>query len=147
MSSLRVHDKLLASAAREILAPLGFQQKGRSRLWFADHGWWLIVVEFQPSGWSRGSYLNVAAKWLWSKTPHWSFDFSFHTAARVSNFCEFETEDQFRVASRELAGMAAAEAQRLRATFPHITAVADLLAAQISDWNDPWRLYDAAAAA
>src|SRR5262245_11615785 len=147
MSTLRVHDKLLASAAREILAPLGFRQKGRSRLWFADHGWWLVVVEFQPSGWSRGSYLNVAAKWLWRKFPDWSFDFSFHPEARVTSFCEFDTGDQFREASRGLAQMAAAEALRLRAAFPEIAAMADLLAARVVGWSDPYWLYDAAAAA
>jgi len=147
MSTIRVHDKLIASAARDILAPLGFRQKGRSRLWFADHGWWLVVVEFQPSGWSRGSYLNVGAKWLWNKVSHWSFDFSFHPAARVSSFCEFETEEQFREASRGLARAAAAEALRLRAAFPDITAVADLLTVEVSGWPDAHGLFDAAAAA
>jgi hypothetical protein len=60
---------------------------------------------------------------------------------------EFESEDQFRLAASELAGMVAAEALRLRAAFPGITAVADLLAAQVSDSADPHRLYEAAAAA
>jgi hypothetical protein len=44
-----------------VLTPLGLTQRGRSRLWLDDHGWWLIVVEFQPSAWSRGSHLNVSA--------------------------------------------------------------------------------------
>ena len=148
MSTHRVHDKLIASAARETLRPLGFEQKGRSRLWFADHGWWLVVVEFQPSSWSRGSYLNVAAKWLWKEFPAWSFDFSFHPVGpRVSHFCEFETEDQFREASRGLARAAAAETLRLRAALSDITAVADVLAARVSGWPNPHWLYDAASAA
>ena len=28
-----------------MLGPLGLRQKGRSRVWLDDHGWWLIAVE------------------------------------------------------------------------------------------------------
>ena len=147
MGSERPHDRLIAAAAREILAPLGFRRKGRSRLWFADHEWWLIVVEFQPSSWSRGAYLNVAAKWLWSPALFWSFDFSFDPSARVSDFREFESEEQFRGASRELANAAAAEAGRLREAFPSISAVADRLGTRASVRGHPWDLYHAAVAA
>lgn len=57
------HNKILNAAAREVLRPLGFRQRGRSRMWFEDRGWWLVLVEFQPSQWSRGSYLNVGPMW------------------------------------------------------------------------------------
>jgi hypothetical protein len=110
--------RLIANAARDVLGTQGFLRKGRSRLWFADYRWWLILVEFQPSGWSRGSYLNVGAKWLWSPFSSWSFDFAFSPAARVNGFVEYQSEDQFRTASRELANTAAREALRLREAFP-----------------------------
>ncbi len=67
------HNRVLTLAAREGLRPLGLRQKGRSRLWFDDHGWWLILVEFQPSAWSKGSYLNVGFQHLWRATDHFSF--------------------------------------------------------------------------
>jgi hypothetical protein len=67
------HNRVLTLAAREGLRPLGLTQKGRSRLWFDDHGWWLILVEFQPSAWSKGSYLNVGFQHLWRVTEHFSF--------------------------------------------------------------------------
>lgn len=37
----------------EVLAPLGVRRRSRSRTWLDDHGWWLGIVEFQPSagGW------------------------------------------------------------------------------------------------
>jgi hypothetical protein len=35
-------------------------QKGRSRIWLDDHGWWIAVVEFQPSDWARRSRGKVA---------------------------------------------------------------------------------------
>lgn len=50
---------VLEDAARAILRPLDFLQKGRSMTWLADELWWMIVVEFQPSGFSKGFYLNV----------------------------------------------------------------------------------------
>ena len=42
------HSKLITSAARDVLRPLGLRRRGRSRVWLDDRGWWLGVVEFQP---------------------------------------------------------------------------------------------------
>jgi hypothetical protein len=56
---------IIAAAARRTLSPLGVARRGRSRLWIDDHGWWLINVEFQPSGWAKGCYLNVGHQHLW----------------------------------------------------------------------------------
>jgi len=54
-----VHSKIIADAAKRNLAPIGLTRKGRSRVWLDDRGWYVTVVEFQPSGFSKGSYLNV----------------------------------------------------------------------------------------
>ena len=43
------HNKIIASAAKSALKPLGLKRVGRSRTWYDDHGWWAVVVEFQPS--------------------------------------------------------------------------------------------------
>jgi hypothetical protein len=107
------HDRIIAEAAKASLRPLGFQRKGRSRTWLADHGWWLTIVEFQPSAWSKGSYLNVAAHWLWSGVGVLSFDFG----DRASEFVDYVSDDQFTPAAARLAEMAAQEAQRLAQTF------------------------------
>lgn len=145
MSSQRLHDRLIAEAAKSVLGPLGFQRKGRSRLWFADHEWWLAVVEFQPSGWDRGAYLNVAAKWLWRADGVWSFDFSFHGGARAAGFVRFENELQFREQTLRLAQTAATESQRLKDAFPSIRAAAEQLRLRAN--CDGWDLYHAAVAA
>jgi hypothetical protein len=68
------HNRDITAAARAILRPIGCVQKGRSRTWLDDRGWWVAVVEFQPSAWSKGSYLNVAACFLWSEKDYLSFD-------------------------------------------------------------------------
>jgi hypothetical protein len=69
------YDACIAEAAKRRLRPIGFLRKGRSRIWLSDHGWWVAVAEFQAGGWKKGSYLNVAAHWLWSSSGHISFDY------------------------------------------------------------------------
>ena len=117
------HDKIIANAAKIALGPLGLRRKGRSRVWFADHGWWLTVVEFQPSAWSKGSYLNVAAHWLWSELGHLSFDYG----GRVAEFEEYASDEQFGVAASDLARRAAYEVQQLAQTLTSLNATADAL--------------------
>ena len=121
-----LHTRLLTAAARRILRPLGLQQRGRSRLWLADQGWWLVVVEFQPSDWDKGSYLNVGAMWLWSEKGYFSFD----DGHRVEEFVRFQDEAQFAPAAEHLARRAADEVQGYRTRYPSVLAAARYLAAK-----------------
>jgi hypothetical protein len=121
MSESGAHSLLITRAARRNLRPLGLFQKGRSRTWLADQGWWLAVVEFQPSGWSKGSYLNVACMWLWNVKNYISFDFG----DRVEKFWRFESEDQFAPVADMLSQRAAEEVTRLRTLFPTVLAASD----------------------
>jgi hypothetical protein len=69
--------RLMRDAGRSHLTSIGVQQMSRSpRLWTADRGWWLINVEFQPSGYSVGSYLNVGLQHLWIPKDHRVFEYS-----------------------------------------------------------------------
>lgn len=120
------HTQLLTAAARRIFRPLGLQQRGRSRTWLDDHGWWVIVVEFQPSGWSKGSYLNVGAMWLWFEKDYFSFDYG----SRVENFAPYEDEAQFTPLAESLARRAAEEVARLRLLFTSVQTAARQLAAK-----------------
>jgi hypothetical protein len=113
------HSKIITTAAREVLRPVGMLQKGRSRTWIADHGWRLYVVEFQPSGWSLGSYLNVACTWLWHVKDYISFD----EGGRIEHFSKFQDEAQFEIVAHDLAERAATEVVRLRRLFPSVRAV------------------------
>jgi hypothetical protein len=65
MAAPSLATRLVIRAARQALQPMWLRQKGRSRTWLDDHGWWLTVVEFQPSGFDHGTYLNVGVNWLW----------------------------------------------------------------------------------
>lgn len=68
------HNKILQKAAGSVLLKEGLFQKGKSRMWIDDQGWFLVLVEFQPSGWGQGSYLNVGVNYLWSRQNYLSFD-------------------------------------------------------------------------
>lgn len=120
---LGTHDRIVADAAKAALGPLGFKRKGRSRTWLADHGWWLTVVEFQPSAWSKGSYLNVAAHWLWSEIGTLSFDFG----GRIAEHVEYLTDDQFTLAAAQLAHSATIESNRLTEVFESLSKAANVL--------------------
>ena len=137
------HSRLIASAAREVLAPLGLHRRGRSRTWFDDRVWWLGVVAFQPSGFSRGSYLNVGATWLWGGKDYVSYD----AGGRVGHapFVSYENDEQFAPEARRLAGIAAAEVAELRAAFPTVSAAADYLFANAH--INGWPRFNAAIAA
>lgn len=119
------HTQIVTTAAREVLRPLGLRQRGRSRLWYADQGWWSVVVEFQPHGRENGTFLNVAAMWLWHEKPYESFDYTYpNNSCRIGDFARFESEQQFTPLAKELAQKAAEEVIRYRSLFPSIHAVA-----------------------
>ena len=67
--AMEPHTKIINAVAKQILAPKGFFQQGRSRVWLQDNGWFLTVVEFQPSGFTKGTYVNVAMHFLWNHLP------------------------------------------------------------------------------
>jgi hypothetical protein len=136
------HGSEFARAAKAILSPLGCKRVGRSRLWIADQRFWVIVVEFQPSGFSKGSYLNVAPMWLWDAKNHWSFD---HGDIRIAGFTPSEDTTQFAAAAARLAIRAAEEIKTLRAKFASLSDVARHLVADSG--ATAWPLYHAAVAA
>jgi hypothetical protein len=85
------HNKIILAVAKQALSSLGLQRVGKSRVWYDDHGWWAIVVEFQPSSWGRGSYLNVGLSWMLYEQSHWAFDIGY----REEGFQQAMREQQF----------------------------------------------------
>jgi hypothetical protein len=138
MSKQSVHGQLIATAARAALSPIGCQRVGRSRRWISDQRFWIISVEFQPSGWSKGTYLNIAAKWLWDTEP--GLDLSY----RPVDYIPFETTEQFSPLIRSMANRAAQEVVALRERFKSFSAVRHHLLAGAT--SDGWPVYHAAIA-
>jgi hypothetical protein len=130
------HNKLITKAAKEMLIPLGCKQKGRSRLWYDDQGWFVIIIEFQPSSFGKGSYLNVGVTWLWIEKDYWSFD----EGGRVENFKEYRDETTFLYSAFHLASRAAEEVKKYRNQFTNLKNAADYLTAKKN--KNVWDLLD-----
>jgi hypothetical protein len=142
MSGKSEHNEIIARAAKTHLAPLGCKRKGRSRVWLSDQRAWAIMVEFQPSGFSKGSYLNVAPCWLWHPDRFLSFGYG---PSRINGFKSFEAVEQFEPEAEALAQQAARAVLRIRSEFDTPSTIAAKLAAAAQDFTC-WRAYDAAVA-
>jgi hypothetical protein len=141
------HNRLLTSAAKAELLPLGCAQKGRSRTWLDDQVWWIGVVEFQPSAWSKGSYLNVGVCWLWYEKDYYSFDAALGAhGSRVESFHEFDGTDAFTQTARVLAQRARDEVLALRCELSSLSRIADFLESKMVEKN-VWGHYHAGVAA
>ncbi len=122
------HQSIIAKAAKASLFPLGFIRKGQSRIWLKDYGAWVGVVEFQPSHWSKGSFLNVSAHWLWSP-PNKKNEYvlSLDFGGRCREHVEFQDEEQFERSMTEMAALAALESQRIAVVLQSVKGIADVL--------------------
>lgn len=136
MGQTSPHGRIIAAAAKAALAPLGCVRRGQSRIWQDDHRYWAINVEFQPSGWQKGSYLNIFIAWLWNVTH--GYDFSY----RAGSFIPFETVEQFTPSMVQLAAIAATEVQKIREKFKSFSDISDYI--KINDKRAAWPGFDAA---
>lgn len=138
------YNAVLAAAAKQALAPLGLTRKGRSRTWLDDQRWYLIVVEFQPSSWGKGSYLNVAAMWLWYAKDYLAFDRGPGGGdVRIADFEHADDDWPLRV--HRFSEKAAAAVRQLRGELPDVSAAAAHLLRE--PYGDPgWHLFDTAVA-
>ncbi len=141
MSSVNEHGRFIAAAAKAALAPLGCKRKGQSRLWHSDQRFWVISIEFQPSGWAKGSYLNVGATWLWRKPKFLSFD----VGSRIADFVPFESPEQFKPQIEKMSALAANRVLELRRQFRSLGDVHRWLMEHAT--QDGWPIYNAAIAA
>lgn len=77
------HNKIINAAAKKILAPEGLFKVGSSRKWIDDNGYFIIQVEFQPSSYDRGSYLNVGISFLWETSESLNETLTFNIGHRI----------------------------------------------------------------
>lgn len=133
------HNALITRAARAALRPIGCVQKGRSRTWLDDNHWWVTVVEFQPSAWSKGTYLNVGACWLWYTKDYLSFD----DGHRVDSFQSADNMETFESAVESVAARSREEVLHFRRRFSTLHATAEYLNSKETGSVDIWGHYHA----
>jgi hypothetical protein len=141
------HNRLLTSSAKAELQPLGCRQNGRSRTWLDDQRWWVGVIEFQPSAWSKGSYLNVGVCWLWYEKDSYSFDAALGPyGSRLELFREFDGSDAFANTAQQLAQRAREEVLGLRQQLDSLSRAANFLESNNAQ-SSVWAHYHAGVAA
>ena len=114
------HNRLITAAAKRALVPLGLSQLRKSRIWYDDHGWWAIVVEFQPSSWDRGSYLNVALSWMLYESESWGLNICNR---EKGGFRSATSGDDFEAAINDLADRAGHRVIEYRERFCSLEAM------------------------
>ena len=86
-----IHNKIIVEVGSATFSPHGFFQKGKSRTWLYDCGYYVVLIEFQPSAYTRGSFCNVGMDFLFdTSTPLYStLSFSYGWKRIHLNKCEF----------------------------------------------------------
>jgi len=130
MAKQNEHGRLIAAAAKAVLAPLGCKRVRQSRFWYSDEGFWTVSIEFQPSGWAKGSYLNVGANWLWYPKSNWGFSFSEDIRVEEAGFIRFESVEQFTPLIVQMASCAAQQVLRLREKYKSLADIRKHLVAR-----------------
>ncbi len=93
-----IHSKIIKQICKEVLIPIGVFQKGNSRVYLDDNGYFFTVIEFQPSAWDRGTYLNISIHFLWDGTDEvLGFHMYKGLSERQKRFIKFENEEQFKL--------------------------------------------------
>lgn len=132
------HNKLLKKIAKEQLKAYGIFQKGQSRIFLYDKVWYTIVIEFQPSSWSKGTYLNIGVDFNFYPRDYFAFGYGY----RETGFEEFKDEEQFAKLVNDLCDLTIKRVQELESKFQDIWTA--LKTADKEKGNDTWRIYEVA---
>lgn len=87
-------------------------------------------MSFNPSSWSRGSYLNVGVHWLWNPKHYLSLDFGNRVMDLDGDgqYVEYESDEQFGPLALKLAEIATDQVRGYREQFPDVVSAAAVLA-------------------
>lgn len=88
-------NKIIKKLCKEIF-PNDVFQKGNSRIYLDDNGYYFTMIEFQPYSLKKGTFLNVGLSFLFNKSDDLSFSYSFKNKSRVGKkFIEYKNDEQF----------------------------------------------------
>ena len=112
----KIHNNIIKKIAKKILEPQGLRQNGNSRTFIYDNNWWIIIVEFQPSGYNRGTYLNIGSCFLIYERDYFAFEYGY----RQNDLIKFENEEQFTKECIKLSNFAIEKVEECKKMFPSI---------------------------
>ena len=148
------HNKIISEAAKKILKPEGLFRVGSSRSWIDDNDYFLINVDFEPSGFDKGSYLNVAISFLWEHTKDLNTVRAYDFGGRVivgkgKQYAEYRPrlkncDELFNSEIEEFANAALLKVREYR-QFKNLEFAKDMLKRNVKKTRKDslfWELYD-----
>lgn len=132
------HNKLLKKIAKERLKDYRITQKGQSRVFLQDNGWYNIMIEFQPSSWSKGTYLNIGVDFNFFPREYPAFEYE----SRQKNFVEFKNQEQFEQTVNDLCNFTITKVEELNSKFQDFSMALKTMTS--ISLNNEWNLYNLA---
>lgn len=132
------HNKLLKKIAKKRLKPFGIFQKGQSRLFLYDKGWYSTIIEFQPSSYGKGTFLNIGVDLHFYPRKNFAFCYGY----REKGFVEFKDEEQFDTLVNELCDFTIIKVKELDIKFQDCRTA--LKTMENATGDSTWRLYELA---
>jgi hypothetical protein len=127
-------NKVIKKIAREKFSGQEIKQKGQSRLWYFPGAYYQILIEFQPSSWNKGTYLNVGLDFNWFPRDFFAFEFG----DRLSEFKSFNDENQFQKEVEKMCDLALEKVEQYKLIFREKTGAADRLLKlkkELNEWD------------
>ena len=91
------HNKIIKTTVKKFLEPENLFQIGSSRSWLDDQGYYMILVEFASSGYSKGASLNAGVSFLWESTERLNESLSYNYGYQVRTgvgYVEYKNDDE-----------------------------------------------------
>lgn len=129
-------NKIIKKLCKEIL-PKDVFQKGNSRIYLDDNGYYFTMIEFQPTSIKKGTFLNVGLHFLFNKDHYLSFSFSYNNDTRIGKkLIEYKNDEQFEKEVRKYVELANTYVLKYR-SFRDVNYAKQYIVNELndSDWN------------
>lgn len=133
------HSKIIHKTVKKIFTPYGIKQKGKSRIWLDDQGWYTTVIEFQPFSGRQGTTLNVGINFNWHEQAYFSFDISYRQDV---DFVEYNgNEEMFSKEVKAFCELALTKVMEYRENFRNLEEAKSFILRQTYTSEDIWGSY------
>lgn len=129
-------NRIIKKLCKEIF-PSDVFQKGNSRVYLDDNGYYFTMIEFQPYSLKKGVFLNAGLSFLFNKDDYLSFSYSYNNESRIGNkFIEYKNDEQFEKDVREYVELANEYILKYR-MFADINYAKQYIVSELDDnnWN------------
>lgn len=129
-------NKIIKKLCKEIF-PSDIFQKGNSRVYLDDNGYYFTMIEFQPYSLKKGVFLNAGLSFLFNKNDYLTYSYSLNNETRVGkNFIEYRNDEQFEKEVRKYVELASEYILKYR-KFVDVNYAKEVMMKELDDnnWN------------